>query len=105
MFSVMSSFLELAKAVQIALRALQLYSPAHPRTVEAMQSIQAALAAQMGDARKLQVSAASGRLLVNREAADRTNVHVAALLRQMEERNMQGLLLLQGITPSELEAL
>lgn len=101
----MKAFLDFAKAFQLALRALQLYSPGHPRYVEGMRAIATALRLAVGESGRLQVTAANGRLLVGSEMADKTSVHVATLLRQMEERNVYGLVFTREATAEELGAL
>lgn len=101
----MSAFLAFAQALQNALKGLQLYGSAHPSTVSGLEAVQTALNALNRETRGFRISVARGRLYFGKELQESGNLFVAALLKQMEERQIHGIAFAPGSMPEELSAL
>ena len=99
------NFPELAQALQLALKSLQMYTSAHPRSVEALEKVNRVLGAWLGMQPKLHIAASAGKVFVDGTAFEGQSVHVNALNRQMGERQVLGFLIKRGATPEDILSL
>ncbi|MEO8380319.1 MAG: hypothetical protein ABI779_11700, partial [Acidobacteriota bacterium] len=91
-----------ATALQLGMKALQFYTPDHPRVVEAMALLEQACAALLAQRSRVSLTAAKGSLLVDGEPLDTTTVHVRTLAAELERRQIGGLILMAGVQRREL---
>ena len=101
----MNAFLPFLQSFQASLKAFQLYGPAHPRTVEGLDAADGATGALFEGDKGCRIAVTAGRLYFGKERQDSKNLHVAAMLRQMEDRQVNGLTLAPGVTKEELHSL
>lgn len=101
----MSVFLPFAQSFQAAVKAFQLYGPTHPRTVDALDAALGATNALFSDGKGCRIAVTGGRLYFGKERQNSQNLHISALLRQMEDRQINGFSLTPGVTPEELYSL
>ena len=101
----MNSFPELAQSVQMALKGLQMYTAAHPRSQEALKALKGALDNWLEAQPELQIAASTGKLFVDGAPVDGKSPHVAALSRQLAERQIAGFILRRGVPAEELQAM
>jgi hypothetical protein len=99
------NFSELAQALQLAIKSLQMYTAAHPRSEGALEKLNGVVRAWLAAQPKLHVAASAGKVFVDGQPVDGVTVHVTALHRQMSERGVSGFLLKAGVMPRELQAL
>jgi HEAT repeat protein len=99
------SFLELAQAMQLALKSLQMYTASHPRSVESMAKVNQILGAWLGIQPKLHIAASAGKLFIDGTAFEGQSVHVNALNKQMGDRQILGFLIKRGATPEDILSL
>ena len=99
------NFLELAQAMQLALKSLQMYTSAHPRAVEALEKVNRVLVAWLGIQPKLHIASSAGKVFVDGSPVEGQNVHVGALHRQMAERQILGFLIKRGATEEDILSL
>ncbi len=104
----MNAFLPFVQAFQAAIKATQLYGIQHPRYQEALSQAFGHLETLVSgtqEGRPLRIDLAHGRLFVGKVRQDTKQLHVGALVRQMDDRQLPGLIIVPGVTPEELQTL
>ncbi len=101
----MSNFLELAQALQMAIKALQMYTAAHPRSQEALAALSASVAGWLKDRPELQMTASAGKVFMDGAPVEGTSLHLTALIRQLTERQIAGFIIKHGVSTEELLAM
>ena len=101
----MSTFLELAQILQMAVKALQMYTAAHPRSQEALGTLAAAVNGWLQDRPELQMAASAGKVFVDGAPVEGSSLHLTALVRQLSERQISGFVLQRGVPAEELLAM
>ncbi len=99
------TFLELAQTLQMAIKALQMYTAVHPRSQEALKALAAALAEWHRDRAELQIAASAGKVFVDGAPFEGTSLHIGALQKQLSERQIAGFVIQRGVPPEELLAM
>lgn len=97
----MSDFLQLAQSLTLALKALQMYTAAHPRAQEAVASSHALLAGWLAIQDRLQVSVSGNKAFVDGIVQDARSPQVVALIRAVSERGVSGFLFERGVSLEE----
>ncbi|HEX4846111.1 MAG TPA: hypothetical protein VFV26_07805, partial [Geothrix sp.] len=97
----MSDFLQLAQTLAMALKALQMYTAAHPRAQEALAAAHAALTRWLADSARLQFVVTGAKAFADGAVQDGRNPHVATLVRLVSERSVSGFVFEQGVTEGE----
>lgn len=105
MCAMSGNFLELAQALQLAVKSLQMYTSAHPRSVEALAKVNGVLGGWLGIQAKLHIASSAGKIFIDGTPFEGQNVHVTALSRQMADRQVLGFLIKRGATPEEVLSL
>jgi len=100
-----STFLELAQTLQMAVKALQMYTAAHPRAQEALRTLANALTQWLQDRPELQMAASSGKVFVDGAPVEGNSLHLTALVRQLSERQIAGFVIQRGAPAEELLAM
>lgn len=97
----MSGFLELAQSMAMAIKSLQMYTAAHPRTQEAVAASHAQLTALLASQERMQFVASAGKAFVDGQVVEARSPQLTALIRQVSERGLNGFRFERGITPEE----
>lgn len=97
----MSDFLQLAQTLAMALKALQMYTAAHPRAQEAVAAAHAALTRWLAGSSRLQFVVTGAKAFADGVVQDGRNPHVATLVRLVSERSVSGFVFEQGVTEGE----
>lgn len=97
----MNDFLRLAQTLVMALKALQMYTAAHPRAKDAVAAAHGALEQWLAESSHLQFVVTSGKAFADGAVQDGRNSHVAALVRLVSERNVSGFVFERGVTEGE----
>lgn len=100
-----SSFLELAQTLQMAIKALQMYTAAHPRSQEALRNLAGSVGSWMKDRTALQLTVSAGKVFVDGSPVEASSLHLTALVRQLSERQVAGFVLQRGVPAEELLAM
>jgi hypothetical protein len=82
----MSGFLELSQSMAMALKSLQMYTAAHPRTQEAVATSHAQLTALLAGQERMQFVASAGRAFVDGQVVEVRSPQLTSLIRQVSER-------------------
>jgi len=88
--------------LQLAVKALQFYTPDHPRVVEALDHLERTAASILGRTPRVTLTVAKGALLVDGEPFDNPNAQVKSFATDLEKRQVGGLIFVAGITRREL---
>lgn len=99
------TFLELAQTLQMAIKALQMYTAVHPRSQEALKALASALAEWHRDRTELQIAASAGKVFVDGAPIEGTSLHISALQKQLSERQIAGFVIQRGVPSEELLAM
>jgi len=98
----MSDFLQLAQSLAVALKALQMYTAAHPRSQESLAAAHGVLSRWLAETERVQFVATGSKAFVDGQVQDARNPHVAALVRLVSERGISGFVFERGVTPDEI---
>jgi HEAT repeat protein len=101
----MATFFEFIMTFQRALKALQLYTPAHPRGAESISVLHTAYGQLLQDRTQIQIAARNGRIFVDRQMEDIDNHQIRSMARIFEERGIHAMLLYPEASAKELGGL
>lgn len=95
-------FLDLVQTMQMAIKALGMYTEAHPRAQEALQALSEGVAEWLKEKPALHMAASSGKLFLDGAPVEAQNLHTAALARQLAERQIAGFIIHRGVRTEDL---
>ncbi|MEO8215929.1 MAG: HEAT repeat domain-containing protein [Acidobacteriota bacterium] len=95
---------ELLHALQVALKNIQLYSEAHPRSSEGVEAIDRAFRLAIGDRDRLALMVTRGKMFLDGKPIPAT-VHATALSSQLQARGLNGVVFTAGVEKPELVSL
>lgn len=98
----MENGIQLATALQLTVKALQFYTPDHPRVVEALVHLEQTCATLFAETPRVTLTMAKGTLLVEGEPITHPNAQVKTFAADLEKRRIGGLIFLSGVTRREL---
>ena len=101
----MSSFQDVATALQATLKALQMYTGAHPRSRSALDNLASMLGDWLQEKPSLHIATSAQKVFVDGNPIEAQSLHLAALQRQFAERQISGVVIQKGVPPEELQAL
>ena len=101
----MSSSHDFLMIFQRAVKACQLYGPAHPRNAQAIKIFEEGYADLLQGKTQVQIAAKNGRMFVDKVLEDLQNLPIKSLANTLEEREIHAVLLFPGATVSELQTL
>lgn len=96
------TFLELVQTLQMAVKALLMYTDTHPRSQDALQALGQGIEAWLKDKPALHIAASGGKLFLDGAPAEGQSLHTAALAKQLSERQIAGFVIQRGVEPGEL---
>lgn len=100
----MEQFLDFVQTLNVATKALQLYSAEHPRGSEALNQLHQSVTAMLDLADRVQIIASRDRLFVDRKPVVIRTPHVNHFMKLLSDRSLNGVILHAGVTPQELLA-
>ena len=101
----MASLLDFVQTLLRAIKAIQLYSPGHPRHGESLAALEQAWEAFLQGRNQVQIGAMNGRLFIDKEMEDVDKLPVRSLAHLFEERGIRVLTLYPGVSRGELSSL
>jgi hypothetical protein len=93
---------QVATALHLTVKALQFYTPEHPRVVEALVNLEQSCAALLSQRPRFTFTVSKGALLFEGQPFVNPHAHVKALAATLESRHLGGLIFLAGVTRREL---
>lgn len=96
------NFGELAQAIQLALKSIQMYSDVHPKTQESLNSLFNMFNNMLSSQPTLHIAASNGKLFFDSKPLEANTVHTNALVRQLSERQISGFIIQTGVTQEEI---
>ena len=97
----MNDFLQIAQSLAVALKALQMYTEAHPRAQESLAQAHAILCRWLGEQEQLQFVATGSKAFVDGQSQDTRPPQVAALVKLVTERSISGITFERGVTTND----
>lgn len=101
----MQTFLHFAQAFHIAAKALAMYKPDHPRGAEVLTALETAARTLLDDRERMQIIVSHGRVFVDRKQIEVRGPHVAAFEQMLASRQLNGLILLSGVSKTDLQGI
>jgi len=101
----MSNVPELAQSLQMAIKALMMYTPAHPRAAATLQTLGGVLSGWLQSRPNLHLAATGGKLFVDGVPVEVQNIHIQTLAKQLTERQIAGFIIQRGVEEEELLAM
>lgn len=98
----MTEFQDLVQTFQMALKARGMYTGAHPRAQSALGSLTAQLAEWLADKPTIHIASSQHKLFLDGAPFVGKSLHLATMSRQLEEREISGLILARGVSADEL---
>jgi hypothetical protein len=98
----MSEFQDLVQTLQMALKAQLMYMASHPRAQSALDTLGAQLDEWLATKPSIHIATSNGKLFLDGAPFEGKHIHLASLVRQLTDRQIGGLILLRGISVSEL---
>ena len=98
----MSTFLQLAQSLAVALKALQMYTANHPRAQESLAGAHGKLEAMFWGQERVQLVVTGHKAFVDGMVQDPKNPHIGILVKLVSERGISGFLFERGTSPEEL---
>jgi len=99
------SFPELAQAMQFAIKSQQMYTAAHPRSMDALERLGAILQTWLATQPKVHIAASANKIFLDSQPVENVSLHVKALYKQLNERGIIGFILHEGVLTWEIQAL
>lgn len=101
----MPNFLETAQSLEVAMKALQMYTSQHPRTQASLLAARKSLQDAMGDQPSLNLAVAEGKVLVDSIRVEGLSPHLAAIARRFSDRMIAGFVIERAFTEADLLAM
>jgi hypothetical protein len=101
----MRDALPLAQALSVALKSVQMYTAAHPRSQDGLTAAIAAIQPWLSEGPQFQFVAANGKAFVNGQPVEGQSPHLTFLIKTLSDRQIAGLIFLRGLTLSEMQGL
>ena len=95
-------FIDLVQILQMAIKALMMYTDAHPRSQEALRALTEGLATWLLEKPALHIAASNGKLFVDSAPIEGHSLHTVALAKQLSERQIAGFIIQRGVEPEEV---
>ena len=97
----MIDFLQFAQSLIMALKALQMYTAAHPRAQESLAASHVMLDRWLATHERLQFIVSGAKVFADGVVQDPRNPHIAALVRAVSERGVSGFVFERGVTQED----
>ncbi|MDE3244884.1 MAG: HEAT repeat domain-containing protein [Acidobacteriota bacterium] len=101
----MPTFIETAQALEVALKALQMYTAQHPRTVASLEAVKASLVDWIADKASLHLAVAGDKVFANGVKVEGSSPHLKALARRFSDRMIAGFIIQKDLDDADLLAM
>lgn len=96
------TILDLVQTLQMAIKALMMYTDAHPRSQSALTALAEGVEGWLQEKPSLHLATSGGKLFLDGAPTEGQSLHVQALVRQLSERQIAGFVIQRGVEPDEL---
>lgn len=94
--------LDLTQAVQLTIKATQMYTDTHPKTQAALANLMQVFGRALTEKSAIHIAASNGKLFLDSAPMDAANIHANTLIKQLMERQIAGFVIHRGVTAEEL---
>ena len=101
----MPNFLETSKSIEVALKALQMYTAQHPRTQGSLLAARNELQVAIGDQASLNLAVAEGKVIVDGTKVEGMSPHLVAIARRFSDRMIAGFVIEKTFSEGDLLAM
>lgn len=98
----MSSFPDLVQTLQMAIKAMAMYTGRHPRTKAALEAAAVQMGEWLAEKGTMHIASSRDRIFLDGTLVEHRSLHLSALAHQMSERGMGGLVFSKGLTADEI---
>ena len=101
----MPTFIETAQALEVALKALQMYTAQHPRTLKSLEAAKHSLVDWIAEKASLHVAVARDKVFANGVKVEGSSPHLKALAKRFSDRMIAGFIIQKGMDDADLLAM
>lgn len=101
----MPSFIDTAQALEVALKALQMYTAQHPRTVNSLEAAKRSLVDWMDAKTSLHMAVARDKVFADGVKVEGSSHHLRALAKRFSDRMIAGFIIQKDIDDADLLAM
>ncbi len=98
----MPNFFETAQALEVAAKALQMYTAQHPRTQGSLEAAKQALKVWIGDRASLHLAVANDKVFADGAKIEGSSPHLKALAKRFADRTIAGFLIQKDLDDADL---
>lgn len=101
----MNDFIALVQSLQMALKAMLMYTASHPRAQSALAALGEQVDRWLQEKPSLHIAASAGKAFLDGVPFEGQNIHLSNLAKQLSERQISGFILQRGVIADELAGL
>ena len=101
----MPTFIETAQALEVALKALQMYTAQHPRTVDSLEAAKRSLLNWIGAKAHLHLAVAREKVFADGVKVEGSSPHLKALAKRFSDRMIAGFIIQKDMDDTDLLAM
>ncbi|MBL0313727.1 MAG: HEAT repeat domain-containing protein [Holophagaceae bacterium] len=101
----MPTFIETAQALEVALKALQMYTALHPRTIKSLEAAKLSLVDWIAEKTSLHVAVAGDKVFANGVKVEGSSPHLKTLAKRFSDRMIAGFIIQKDLDDADLLAM
>ncbi len=101
----MPTFIETAQALEVALKALQMYTAQHPRTLKSLETAKRSLVDWMAEKASLHIAVARDKVFADGVKIEGSSPHLKAIARRFSDRMIAGFIIQKDLDDNDLLAM
>lgn len=101
----MPTFIETSQALEVALKALQMYTAQHPRTLKSLEAAKLSLVDWIAEKASLHVAVAGDKVFADGVKVEGASPHLKALAKRFSDRMIAGFIIQKDIDDADLLAM
>ncbi len=101
----MPTFIETAQALEVALKALQMYTAQHPRTIKSLEAAKLHLVDLIAEKPSIHIAVAADKVFANGVKVEGSSHHLKALAKRFSDRMIAGFIIQKDIDGADLLAM
>ncbi len=101
----MPTFIETAQALEVALKALQMYTAQHPRTINSLEAAKLSLVDWIAEKPTLHMAVAADKVFANGVKVEGSSPHLKALAKRFSDRMIAGFIIQKDLDDADLLAM
>ena len=101
----MATFIETAQALEVALKALQMYTVQHPRTVNSLETAKLSMLDWIGEKASLHLAVVQDKVFADGVKVEGSSPHLKALAKRFSDRMIAGFIIQRDMDGADLLAM